>query len=209
MEARKRKIWNRYGLDDASTERETILRQLPDNKCMRLHSCALNPCITAFIAMNGHESQAAGSGDQSAWAQPRDTDAAVLGDNHEEFQQRVRTIHGRKPVTAGRRPRHRLEVQGDREEEPVEAPSSTDSSGRSSAPRSNATADVRRTVHPSMMEGTDEQRVARAEQKSGRQPITPSDRESQPRNPTAAPSVSGGPQAARSTICGLLSHGIF
>ena len=42
MEARKRKVWNRYGFEKASARREIILRQLEDNKCLWLHSCTLS-----------------------------------------------------------------------------------------------------------------------------------------------------------------------
>ena len=36
MDARKRKVWSRYGLENAKTRREMILRQLADNKRMWL-----------------------------------------------------------------------------------------------------------------------------------------------------------------------------
>ena len=59
MEARKKRVWNRYGLDNA---REMILRQLSDNDCLWMDMCKLNPCVTALVAMICHSSQAAGPG---------------------------------------------------------------------------------------------------------------------------------------------------
>ena len=62
VDARKKIIWNRYGLDSARTRRGMILRQPDDNKCMWLDTCKTNPCITAFVAINSHSSQAVASG---------------------------------------------------------------------------------------------------------------------------------------------------
>ena len=160
--------------------------------------CEINPCITAFGAMYCHGSQAAGSGDQSALAQPRDTGAADDGRNGQQPQHSVRIVHGRLTVANDHLARSDLKVHGGRKVQHVEAPSGTDSSGQPRAPRPYTTADAHHPVHPSIVEGTGEWRaVARAEQKSDRQQI----------NPTACPSVYGGPQAARSTICGIFSAG--
>ena len=76
-----------------------ILRQLADNKCMWLDMCKTNPCITAFIAMNGHHSQTAGSGDQSNLAQSQDMEADHVDDQVEQFQQHIRTVRGRNVHT--------------------------------------------------------------------------------------------------------------
>ena len=78
-----------------------ILRQIADDKCMWMDMCTINPCLIAFVALNCHSSQPAGSGDHSALAQPRDIEAAVIGGKDGQLQQHIRTIHGRKALANG------------------------------------------------------------------------------------------------------------
>ena len=137
MDARKRKARNRYGLESASTRREMLLRQHADIKCIWLEMCKTNQCVTAFIAINNHHSQSAGSGNRSYWPQPRDTEANADVGNHEGIQQHIRTARGRNTLADGRLPCKALDAQMDRDETVYEAPSGTDSSGRPCATRSH------------------------------------------------------------------------
>ena len=173
-----------------------IKRGCTHNKCLWLDACNINPCITAFIAMNSHPSQAAGSGDQSDLAPPRDTDADMEGNRNEQLQQHIRTVRGRNVHTDGRLSRKDLDAQMVRDETVHEAPSGTDSSGMSCATRShnNKVADL--AIDRSMVGGKHEWRNG-ADDWSDRHSISKS----------VSPYVSGGPQAARSSVCGLLSNG--
>ena len=47
MEDRRRKTWKNKTMDNATTRRELILRQLQHNGAMMLPNCASDPCVTA------------------------------------------------------------------------------------------------------------------------------------------------------------------
>ena len=114
MDARNMRIWNRYGLDNASSRRGMILRQLDDNKCMWLDACKTKPCISPFIASNAHSSQAAGSGAHDSSDQDGQPDHTA----HEELLQwprhSVRTVRAELTVANAHLARSDLKVQGER-----------------------------------------------------------------------------------------------
>ena len=186
---------NRYGLDNASTRQEMILRQLADNKCMRLDTCKTNTCITAFVAMSSHSSQTAGSGAHDSSTQDGPPDQAAWHERMQQPQRSVRTVCAQLAVTDARLSRKVLDVRSDRQDEPVTAPSGTDSSGRSCATSPNLSvvamlADPRSSP-PTGQQGSNIVNRGKigADDSSDRHSI----------NPTDSPSVSDGPQAARST----------
>ena len=160
-----------------------------------------NPCVTAFIAMNNHHSQSAGSGDQSNLAQPQDMEADVVGDRNEHLQQHIRTAHGRNTITDGRRSHKVLDAQMDRDETVHEAQPGSDSSGRPCATSSHLLAKScsvvamladPRASPPIAQQDCDmvDRRTSGADNSSDRHSI----------NLPVIHSVSGGPQAARSTL---------
>ena len=197
MDARKRRIWNRFGLEKASARREMIIRQLTDNKCLWLDACNINPCITAFIAMNAHSSQTAGSGAQNSSDHDVPTSEPEPHELVQKPQQSLRTIRAKHTVANDQLACKALNVQGARQDDPVEAPPGTDSSGRpcATSPQISVVATL---ADPRASSTTRQQRCDMAgRKKSGANNWSASHSISK----SVSPYVSGGPQAARSSIC--------